>query len=215
LLQAQAPEATLEQEERKKNDSQRRMNMSTPRYLIIGLTGSLRKHSVNQGVLRAVQELLPGEARMEILSRDGLPHYNMDLEDDEPEAVRHFKAKLSLADAVFIATPEFNSSVPGVLKNALDWASRPFGRSVMAGKPVAITGAGGRGGTASAQAHLRSIFRHFGVPISVLVQPEVYLANVWEKFDANGDLKDQTSRERLRDLLEALLEAVRAQEMAA
>ena len=187
--------------------------MTTSTYLV-GLTGSLRKHSVNQGVLRAVQGMVPGEVRMDILSLAELPPYNMDWEDDEPQAVRRFKAKLSLADAVFIATPEFNGSVPGVLKNALDWASRPFGRSVLAGKPVAITGAGGRGGTASAQAHLRHIFTRFGVPIPVPAQPEVYLANAWEKFDDQGNLQDQASREQLRGLLEALLAAVEAQKQA-
>lgn len=187
--------------------------MSTPTYLV-GFTGSLRKHSVNQGVLRAVQQLLPAEVRMEILSLDVLPHYNMDLEDDEPEAVRHFKEKISRADALFIATPEFNGSIPGVLKNALDWASRPFGKSVLAGKPVALTGAGGRGGTASAQAHLRHMFTRFGVVIPVLAQPEVYIANAWEKFDDQGNLKDTATRERLRDLLQALLEAIEAQKQA-
>lgn len=187
--------------------------MSTRTYLV-GLTGSLRKHSVNQGVLRALQQLLPVEVRMEILSLDVLPHYNMDLENDEPEAVRRFKEQLSHADAVFIATPEFNGSIPGVLKNALDWASRPFGRSALAGKPIAITGAGGRGGTASAQAHLRHMFTRFGVAIPVLAQPEVYIANAWEKFDDHGNLKDTATRDLLRDLLQALLEAVEAQEQA-
>lgn len=173
---------------------------------LVGLTGSLREQSVNQGVLRAVQELLPPDVQMEILPLGELPYYNMDLEADEPEVVRHFKEKLHQADAIFIATPEFNGSVPGLLKNALDWASRPYGASVMTGKLTAITGAGAFGGTASAQAHLRLILNRFGVP--VVDGPEVYIAKSWEKFDANGDLTDGPTREQLRELLEALLSRV-------
>ena len=109
---------------------------------LVGLTGSLREGSANRGVLRAARDLLPADARLEILALDTLPFYNMDLEADEPASVRRFKEQLRRADAVLIATPEFNGSIPGVLKNALDWASRPFGQSVLAGKPTAITGAG-------------------------------------------------------------------------
>lgn len=182
--------------------------MSTQMFLV-GLTGSLRAKSVNHGVLRAVQDLLPPQVRMELLALEALPYYNMDLEADEPASVRRFKEQLRQADAVLIATPEFNGSIPGVLKNALDWASRPFGHSVMAGKLTAITGAGGRGGTAQAQAHLRLILKRFGV--AVLEQPEVYIANSWEKFDPDGHLQDEASREQLRVLLIALLAAVQAQ----
>lgn len=101
---------------------------------LVGLTGSLRKHSVNKGVLHAVQDLLPQDVQMEILSLEELPYYNMDLDGHEPEAVRLFKEKLQQADAIFIATPEYNGSIPGMLKNALDWASRPPKQSVMIGK---------------------------------------------------------------------------------
>ena len=181
----------------------------TAQVSLVGLTGSLREQSVNQGVLRAAQALLPEHIRIEVLPLDTLPYYNMDLEGDEPASVRRFKEQIRQADAVLIATPEFNGSIPGVLKNALDWASRPFGQSVMAGKPTAITGAGGRGGTAQAQAHLRLILKRFGV--AVLDQPEVYIANSWEKFDPNGNLQDEASRAHLRALLTALLEAVEAQ----
>lgn len=122
---------------------------------LVGLTGSLREQSVNKGVLRTVQELLPPDVQMQILPLGELPYYNMDLETHEPQAVRDFKKKLHQADAIFIATPEFNGSIPGVLKNALDWASRPYGASIMTGKPTAITGAGAFGGTISAQVSLR------------------------------------------------------------
>lgn len=173
---------------------------------LVGLTGSLREQSVNAGVLRAVQELLPPDAQMEILPLGELPYYNMDLEADEPEAVCRFKEKVRQADAIFIATPEFNASVPGLLKNALDWASRPYGGSVMTGKLTAITGAGAFDGTASAQAHLRLILSRFGVP--VVDAPEVHIAKSWEKFDANGDLTDDPTREQLRELVAALLSRV-------
>ncbi len=179
---------------------------------LVGFTGSLRVGSVNQGVLRAIQELLPVDARLEILALDTLPFYNMDLEADEPASVRRFKEQLRQADAVVIATPEFNASIPGVLKNALDWASRPSGQSVLVGKPTAITGAGGRGGTVSAQQHLRQILKRFGVV--VLEAPEVYIANSWEKFDSGGQLRDEATREHLRRLVVALLEQVRAQPVA-
>lgn len=173
---------------------------------LVGLTGSLREQSVNKGVLRAVQELLPPDVQMEILPLGELPYYNMDLEVDEPEVVRRFKEKVRRADAIIIATPEFNGSVPGLLKNALDWASRPYGESVMTGKLTAITGAGALGGTASAQTHLRLILNRFGVP--VLDGPEVYITKSWEKFGAKGDLTDGPTREQLRELVATLLRRI-------
>jgi chromate reductase len=175
---------------------------------LVGLTGSLREGSANRGVLRAARDLLPADARLEILALDTLPYYTMDLEADEPASVRRFKEQLHQADAVLIATPECNGSIPGVLKNALDWASRPFGQSVLAGKPTAITGAGGRGGTARAQEHLRQILTRFGV--AVLEAPEVSIANSWEKFAPDGQLQDETTRDHLRLLVTALLERVSA-----
>src|SRR5260370_4647154 len=104
---------------------------------IVGFTGSLREKSYNKAALRAAQEVLPPGAELEILSAGDLPHYNQDLERDEPEAVRTFKEAIRHADAVLIATPEFNFSIPGVLKNAIDWASRPAGTSLMIDKSTA------------------------------------------------------------------------------
>lgn len=179
--------------------------MST-RPTIVAITGSLRAHSVNRGVLRAIQGLLPGHIKMEMATIETLPYFNMDLEQDEPASVSAFKAQLSQADAIIIATPEFNSSLPGVLKNALDWASRPYGASAMAGKPVAIVGAGAFDGTASAQSHLRLILSRFGV--TALDQPEVYIAKSWEKFDEQGNLQDQATLHQLRTLVDALLQSI-------
>ena|SRR5579875_2230224 len=173
--------------------------------VIAALAGSLREKSVNRGLIRAACELLPAGVRVENLPLGELPHYNMDLEVAEPDAVRTFKARLRSARAILIATPEFNGSVPGVLKNALDWASRPAGKSPMAAKPTAIMGAGGRGGTAQAQGHLREVLARLGVP--VLPGPVVQVANSWQKFDADGNLVDGASRALLRELLDALLSA--------
>ena len=174
--------------------------------IIVAIAGSLRAHSVNRGVLRAIQGLLPAHIQMEMANIDTLPYFNMDLEQDEPASVSTFKVQLSQADAIIITTPEHNSSLPGVLKNALDWASRPYGASVMAGKPVAIVGAGAFDGTASAQAHLRLILSRFGV--TALEQPEVTIAKSWEKFDEQGNLQDEATLHQLRALVDALLQRI-------
>jgi chromate reductase len=113
---------------------------------------------------------------------------------------------------VLIVTPEFNFSIPGVLKNAIDWASRPAGRSVLTGKPTAIMGVGGRMGTARAQAHLRQILDH--LKVAVLDEPRVYISSGWEKFDSDGHLMDEATRQQIQVLLEALLDEVRAREYA-
>lgn len=176
---------------------------------LVSFTGSLPQQSVNTGLLRTARDLLPQEVRMQILSLEALPYYNLDLEADGPASVHSFKEQIRRADAVLIATPEFNGSIPGVLKNALDWLSRPPGASVMAGKLTAIVGAGGGAGTANAQMHLRQILTRFQV--AVLDHPHVCITNSWEKFDADGDLRDEASREQLGGLLIGLLEAVKAQ----
>ncbi len=179
--------------------------------LILGLTGSLRAHSTNKGILRAVQELLPAAVQMEIFPVEELPFYDLDLEVREPESVRHFKELLRRADAIVIATPEFNGSIPGVLKNALDWASRPYGESPLAEKPIAICGAAvGGGGTKHAQRHLREILTriHPDRQPFVLVEPRVCIANSGEKFDTHGTLYDQETRQQLHNLLDTLLKHV-------
>lgn len=177
---------------------------------IVGFTGSLREKSYNAAALRAAQELLPADVELEIISTGDLPLYNQDLERDEPMAVRRFKEKIRQADALLIVTPEYNGSIPGVLKNALDWASRPTGKSVLIGKPTAIMGIGGRMGTARAQQHLRQILEL--LKAEVLEQPEVYVSSGWEKFDSDGYLTDETTRQQVRALLEALVHAVESEE---
>ena len=126
---------------------------------ILGFAGSLRKGSYNKSILSAALEMVPGDATLEIFDLEGIPPFNQDLETQPPEKVKEFKAKIRAADAILIATPEYNYSIPGVLKNAIDWASRPYGDNAFEGKPVAVMGASlGMLGTARAQYDLRRSF---------------------------------------------------------
>lgn len=170
---------------------------------VLGFAGSLRKKSYNLAVLRAAAELLPDGMSLEICDLSSLPFYNGDLDvDGGPEPVRHFKERIAAADALLIATPEYNYSIPGVLKNAIDWASRPPQSSPLNAKPLAIIGAGGRFGTVRAQLHLRQIavFTNM-LPLN---KPEVMIPMAWEKFDADGRLTDDATTQSIRALLEAL-----------
>ncbi|MBA2503937.1 MAG: NAD(P)H-dependent oxidoreductase, partial [Pyrinomonadaceae bacterium] len=108
---------------------------------ILGIAGSLRRESYNRAALRAAAQLLPNDATLEIFELDGIPIYNQDEEGQLPSKVAELKARIRAADALLIATPEYNYSIPGVLKNAIDWASRPYGDSAWSGKPAAIMGA--------------------------------------------------------------------------
>ncbi len=177
--------------------------MDTP-IKILGFAGSLRKASYNRGALRAAQELVPPGATLEIAEIDQLPLYNQDLEADPPRSVTQLRQRVRAADAILFATPEYNYSIPGVLKNAIDWASRPKSENAWHAKPVAIMGAAGSAlGTARAQYHLRQTFVFLNMyPLN---QPEVMIANAAEKFDQNGTLTDERTRERIRLLLEALV----------
>lgn len=171
---------------------------------VVAFTGSLRKGSLNHGLLIAARELAPDGVDIEILDVGQLPLFNQDLEKDLPAPVVEFKANVKAADAVLIATPEFNYSVPGVLKNALDWGSRPYGDNSFEDKPAAIMGgSGGMTATARAQYHLRQIFVFLNV--HPLNRPEVMVPVVQEKFDQNGKLTDQKTREKIRELLDALV----------
>jgi len=126
---------------------------------ILDFAGSLRKNSYNKALLRVALQLLPKNAKLEIFDLEGIPPFNQDLENHVPERVREYKKRIRAADAILIATPEYNYSVPGVLKNAIDWASRPHGDNAFEGKPVAIMSAStGMLGGARAQYHLRQMF---------------------------------------------------------
>ncbi len=170
---------------------------------ILGIAGSLRRASWNHGLLRAANELLPEGVTLEIADLAPIPMFNQDQEADLPESVRYFKSRIVAADALLIATPEYNYSIPGVLKNAIDWASRPPRESPFAGKPLAIMGAGGLFGSVRAQLHLRQICSH--LDMLAVNRPEVRIVRGWEKFDADGNLTDETSRKEVHMLIEALV----------
>jgi chromate reductase len=178
--------------------------MSKP-ITILGFAGSLRKGSYNKGLLRATATLMPKNAKLEIFDLEGIPPFNQDAERSPPEKVKEFKAKIKAADALLIATPEHNYSFSGVLKNAIDWASRPYGDNAFEDKPVAIMSASiGMLGGARAQYHLRQVF--VTLDMYALNWPEVMVTRAAEKFDKNGDLTDQETRTRIRELLENLID---------
>lgn len=171
---------------------------------ILGIVGSLRQGSFNRSVMRAAAELLPLGAQLDIFELDGLPDFNQDEERDPPAKVVALKQRIRAADALLFVTPEYNYSIPGVLKNAIDWASRPYGDSAWDGKPAAIMGASiGAIGTARAQYHLRQIFVFLNV--HAMTQPEVMIGNAEAKFDGGGALTDEPTRERVRELLKNLV----------
>ena len=172
---------------------------------ILGIAGSLRRQSYNRSALRTAKELTPEGVTINIFELDGIPGFSEDDEKNPPAKIIEFKKQIRAADALLFSTPEYNYSVPGVLKNAIDWASRPYGDNAWAGKPAAIMGASiGMIGTARAQYHLRQIFVFLNVyPIN---QPEVMIANAAERFDAEGNLTDEKTKEYIRKLIEALVE---------
>jgi len=171
---------------------------------ILGFAGSLRKGSYNKSLLRAAQEMVPENATLEVFDLERIPPFNQDLENQPPEKVKEFKAKIRAADAILIATPEYNYSIPGVLKNAIDNASRPYGDNAFDGKPAAIMGASiGMLGTARAQYHLRQSMVFLNMyPLN---QPEVMVPFAQEKIDQNGRLTDQKTRDKIKELLGALV----------
>ena len=174
-----------------------------PKIKVLGFAGSLRKGSYNKALLRAALELAPDNMSLEIFDLEGLPLFNQDLENDPPPKLREFKSKIKAADAILIASPEYNYSIPGVLKNALDCASRPYGDNVLEGKPVAIMGASvGMTGTARAQYHLRQSFVFLNM--YAVNSPEIMVPYASEKNFPEGRLADQNSRDLIRQLLVSL-----------
>ena len=171
---------------------------------ILGIAGSLRRDSFNRGLLRAAQELAPEGMSIGTFDLLGIPPYNFDEEAVLPASVAELKARIRAADAVLIATPEYNYSVPGVLKNAIDWASRPFGDSAWEAKPVALMGTSvSTVGTARAQQHLRQTLTSLNC--HTLTRPEVLIGVAAQKFDAAGNLTDPKAREMVGRLLAALV----------
>jgi chromate reductase, NAD(P)H dehydrogenase (quinone) len=178
---------------------------------ILGIAGSLRKGSYNRAALRAAKKLAPDNASIEIFVLDNIPPYNQDKENPPPESVAELKEKIRSSDAILFATPEYNYSVPGVLKNAIDWASRPYGDSAWEGKPAAIIGASpGMIGTVRAQYHLRQMFVFLN--IYALNRPEVMIPHAADKFDEQGNLTDKFTEKMIKELVQALVKwAIRHQ----
>jgi chromate reductase len=171
---------------------------------ILGFAGSLRQGSFNKAILKVAQEMVPSEANLEIFDLAGIPLFNQDLENQPAQRVIEFKAAIRAADALLIATPEYNYSMPGILKNALDNASRPYGDNALDGKPVAIMGASiGMLGTGRAQYHLRQscVFLNM-YPLN---SPEVMVPFAEGKIDDNGRLTDEKTRQKIEELVQALI----------
>jgi len=178
--------------------------------VICGIAGSLREKSYNRALLTAAQELMPEGVELRIFDRLGdLPHYNSDLEagGGSPEPVAALRDAIGSADGLLIATPEYNFSIPGVLKNAIDWASRPANASVLNKKPCAILGcSGGVMGTVRGQLALRQSLLF--TETYVLLKPEVLIGKASEKFDADLKLTDEPTRGFVQKLLAALVASI-------
>lgn len=172
---------------------------------ILGISGSLRDGSYNTAALHAAGELLPENAQLEIFDISGFPPFDQDEDTEPPQKVKELKAAVRRADAILFSSPEYNYSVPGHLKNAIDWASRPYGDNAWEGKPALIMGASiGIIGTARMQYHLRQIMVFLDMhPIN---RPEVMISNAAEKFDENGKLTDESTRKHIAKAVEALVQ---------
>jgi len=170
---------------------------------VVAFAGSLRAASYNRALARALRDLAPPSLAVGIEEIGAIPLYNFDVERAAfPEAVTRLKHALRAADGTLIVTPEHNFSLPGVLKNVLDWISRPPGDSALSGKPVGVLGAtSGLTGTARAQMHLRTILVNLNA--AVMPQPAVLIAQAAGKFDADGRLTDEATRTHVRAYLEA------------
>lgn len=173
---------------------------------VAGIAGSLRKASYNRSLLRAAQQAAPERLRIEIHELDAVPLYNEDVEAaGVPPGVAELRQAIADADGLLIATPEYNHGVPGVMKNAIDWLSRPPRGSVLSGKPAAILGASpGMTGSARGQSQLRQAFVFTNTP--AMLQPEILVARAHEKFDDQGRLTDEKTRQFLGQFLERFVE---------
>jgi Predicted flavoprotein len=157
------------------------------------LVGSLSASSINMAFAKALEKIAEPRLRFDFVDIGALPHYNNDLWDSPPAAVLELKSKIETASGVLIVTPEHNRSIPGVLKNAIDWASRPWGQSSWSGKPVALVGTTpGATGTSSAQSHLRSVLPM--LEVLLLGQPEVYLQYRPGLIDEHHEVTDEQTR---------------------
>ena len=186
--------------------------MSKP-VRILGIAGSLRRESFNRAALRAATQIVPEGTTIDVFELDGIPGFSQDEEQNPPAKVVELKTKVREADAILFVTPEYNYSIPGVLKNAIDWASRPYGDSAWNGKPAAIMGASvGTIGTARAQYHLRQMMVFLdGRPVN---KPEVMIGAAHTKF-VDGKFTDEAGAKLLADLGASLALAIRQAKAAA
>ena len=176
---------------------------------VLGISGSLRRDSYNRKLLLNAAELLPAGVEFELFEAlKDVPPFDEDDEQSEPAAVARLRAAIAGADALLIATPEYNSSIPGQLKNAIDWASRPtIATSVLRNKPVAVVGAStGAFGAVWAQADLRKVLGAAGARV---VEDDVAVGHAHERFDSEGRLEDETLRGQVDEVLEELVGAAR------
>ena len=184
--------------------------MSDRKFNVLGISGSLRAESYNRKLLLAAQELAPDELAIDIFDLKSIPPYDPDVEaEGEPAAIVGFKERVRLADALLISTPEYNYGIPGMLKNAIDWLSRPVadGVRVLYGKPIALMGATtGNFGTVRAQMMLRQIFLY--TRSHVMLEPEVTVFRVKDRFEGDR-LADEPTRGFIRELLEGLDEWIK------
>ncbi len=170
---------------------------------ILGISGSLRKQSRNSGLLRKVAELVPENISFSIADLQQVPFYNADIPaDGKPEAVLKIFDQMAKADAFIFACPEYNYSLAPALKNIIDWASRQPDNALLAGKPVAIMGAGGGMGTARSQYHLRQVCVF--VDLYPLNKPEFFSSAFSESYNEDGDLVDEHKIEQIKEIINAL-----------
>ncbi|HJV74974.1 MAG TPA: NAD(P)H-dependent oxidoreductase [Noviherbaspirillum sp.] len=175
--------------------------MSAPKNVAV-LVGSLRQESLNRKLAHAMIAMAPDSLKLEIVEIGNLPLFNQDHEADPPQAVRDFKQRISAADAVLFITPEYNRSVPGVLKNAIDVASRPYGQSAWDGKPGAVASVSpGAIGGFGANHHLRQSLVFLNVP--TMQQPEAYIGNASKLFDDQGNIASDATRNFVGKFLQA------------
>jgi NAD(P)H-dependent FMN reductase len=170
-------------------------------YKVAVVVGSLRRESFNRQLAQAVISLAPADFTFEFLEIGNLPLYSQDYDADFPEVARKLKQKISEANALLFVTPEYNRSIPGVLKNAIDWGSRPWGHSAWGGKPGAVIGTSvGAIGTAIAQSHLRGVCAYLDIPL--LGQPEMFIKHDATRIDASGKIVSEDTRKYLQGFVD-------------
>jgi len=179
---------------------------------ILGVCGSLRQQSFNKWSLLAAQKLVPANVKLDIYYLHDLPLYNQDHEANMPTAAKNFKTAIRNADCILFATPEYNYGLPGVLKNAVDWASRPYGDSAWKGKPCGIMSSSvGIFGGVRAQYALRNSFVF--LEMNCLNSPEIMIGAAQSKFDKEGNLMDETTKKFIKDYLQRLVDLTQSSQL--